>query len=949
MYHLVLLAKNDTGYKNLLKIVTDANENGFYRKPRTDDNFLESHAEGIVALSACMQGRIPQLILDDKYEEAKEQALKYNDFFDEFYLEVQPHSITGQQHLNQTLQRMSEETGIPLVATADAHYVKKEDAYNQEVLMAISMHNSMNDKDRFRLSEENFWIKSIEEFKEYDIPDEAIKNTKKIADQCNLELELEGNKYPEYPDINPGETEEDFLRRLVDQKFIEFVINDRIPDPEKYYKRLQYELDIITDKGYPGYFLIVRDFIIYGEEQGILMGPGRGSAAGSLVSYLIGITKIDPIKYGLIFERFLNPERESPPDIDQDVPDDHREELIDYIKQKYGHDRVAQIITFGYMLGKTAIKDVFRVFDMDFDDSNKITEVMGTGELLSDELDSDNEKLKEYYEEYEDLFDIATAIENVPRQTGVHAAGVIVAPDDITNYIPLKRNPNGEMMLTQFEYPVCEEMGLLKIDLLGLKTLSIINNTMQNIDDDFDPYNMPLDDPKVYDLFKNGETTGVFQFASSSAKQLLKSIRPNEFSELIDINAMNRPGPLNNGFDKTYKENRAIAQRPYEKIKYPHPDLEPIYKDTYGVMLYQEQILEIAQVIAGYTPGAADSLRKAVGKKKIDVMNKEKEKFVSGALENGYNKKFVEELWETIVEFASYGFNKSHSAAYTLLSYLTAYLKVYYPAEFMASLLSSYSGDPDKVVEYLGEAKRLGIDMLPPDINRSSPGFTVDDGKIRFGLVSVKQVGDSAIGAIMEARPFDDLADAYEKGDNRKLHKGVYDNMIKAGMFDSYKENRIEVLRDYYELRGDKMPEEHNVPWNKQTRLEFEKEYLGFYVTGHPLDGMPHVDWDELQEGQEVDIAGVINKVKTITTRRGNPMAFLTLETQTYTKDVVVFNSVWQKRKERCKKDNIVVVRGKKDTSRDRESFIANDILNYTKDIKPEKREEIENHRKALF
>lgn len=616
--------------------------------------------------------------------------------------------------------------------------------------------------------------------------------------------------------------------------------------------------------------------------------------------------------------------------------------MIKYLQDKYGENRVAQIITFGYILGKTAIKDVWRVFIRDFDKSNKITDCMDAGELLKDELE-EKEKLQKYYEQYrkeakrpdtiekKNLFEIALAVENVPRHTGVHAAGVIVVPDEITKFVPLKRNSKGDMMLTQFEYPLCEDMGLLKIDALGLKTLSVIANTLENIDDNIDPYNLPLDDKETFDLFHKGETTGVFQFSSNTARQLLKEIKPETFNEIVDINAMNRPGPLNNGFDKLYKENRSISKRDYEKIEYKHPDLEPILEKTYGVLLYQEQIMEIAQELAGYTLGEADKLRKGMGKKDEEVMNNEYDKFLQGGIANDYDREFLQGLWDEIVEFSSYGFNKSHSASYTLLSYVCAYLKAYYPAVFMASLMSSYSGDPDKVTEYMAEARKMGIDLLPPDINKSEAGFTVEDGKIRFGLVSVKHVGMKAIDEILQQRPFDSLADAYEKTNNRRLHKGVYDAMIQAGMFDWHNPNRKQVLSEYYRLRGESY--DKSMRWNKDIRLAMEKEYLGFYVSGHPLDELSHTPWDNLMPGEEVELGGIITKVKQITTKNGNPMAFLSLETQTTVKDVVVFPKLWAKRKDRCEKDNIVIIRGKKDDQKDETSLIADDILFYTKNI----------------
>jgi len=927
-HHLILLARNQTGYQNLLRIITDANEKGFFGKPRTDDTVLERYGEGIIALSACIQGEIPQHLLHDRYEDAKAKALYYASLFDGFYLEMQPHDVLGQLSVNAGLQRISEETGIPLVVTCDAHYITRDDAYAQEVLMAVSRKEPLVPGE-WKLGGDYFWIKSIPEIKEHAIPDEAILNTKRIADQCNVEIELGRNLYPAF-DVPSDKTEAEYFRELVEQRFLQFMLEDKIPDVQRYYERMQYEMDVIIQKGYAGYFLIVQDIVRWAESQGILVGPGRGSAAGSLISWLLGITKLDPIEHRLLFQRFLNPERNSPPDIDLDFMDERRDEVIQYIQHKYGADRVAQISTFGYIRGRTAIKDVARVMGIPFSVSNAISSCIEGGALLSEAL-AENEELQKYQAKYPELFSTALAIEDVPRQEGIHAAGIIVAPDEITKFVPLRCKAGNDMMLTQWEYPVCEDVGLLKIDALGLKNLSVIANTLKQIDEEIDIYNLPLDDPGVYKLFQEGKTTGVFQFSADTVRQLLKEIKPDNFNELVDINAMNRPGPLNSGFDKQYRTNRSIARSKYEKINYLHPDLEEILSSTYGVILYQEQVLEMVQKIAGYSLGESDLMRRAIGKKKVDEMNAQRDKFIQGGLKNGYDQATLQKLWDAIVEFAGYGFNRSHSAAYTLVSYATAWLKVHYPAEYMASLMSSYAGDSEKVLMYLQEAKQMGLAILPPDINNSEPHFTVEGRAIRFGLSSVKHLGEKAIAEILDKRPFTSLEDAYERCDRRQLHKGVYDAMIKLGMFDWYNNDRLAVLREYYKLRGESY--DGLLVWTPELGLAMEKELLGFYVSGHPLEGLPAVDWDALYPGDQVEIPGIIQKVKQIKTKRGDEMAFLTLETQVWTKDVVVFPDLWTKRQERCTDGNIVIVRGRKDDQRDGESFIADDILLYTKDM----------------
>lgn len=883
--HLVLLAKDNLGYKNLMKLVSIGFTEGFYYKPRIDFEVLEQYSQGLIALSACLSGDVPKALLKNDFELAKRVACKYNDIFGEgnFYLELQSNGIEEQKLVNSQLVKLSKETGIPLVATNDAHYLRKQDARAHEILLCIQTGKNINDEDRMRFSTEDFYVKSPEEMASVfaNFP-EAINNTVRIGEMCNVELEFGKLHLPAF-DIPGNKDAFEYLKELC-YASLKSLYKDDIEDKVE---RLEYELSVINQMGYVDYFLIVSDFIRYAKDNGIPVGPGRGSAAGSLVSYCLGITNIDPLKYSLLFERFLNPERVSMPDIDIDFCFERRQEVIDYVVRKYGEDRVAQIITFGTMAARAAIRDVGRALDIAYNEVDTVAKMipMQPGMNIGKALEMNPELRTKYEQEgiIKELIDTAQLLEGMPRHASTHAAGVVISKEPITNYVPLQKND--ESITTQFPMGQLEEMGLLKMDFLGLRTLTVIRDAVDlvyknyNIRVDID--RLEMNDPNVFKIIGEGKTAGVFQLESAGMTQFLKELHPSSFEDIIAGISLYRPGPMDQipRYLK-YKNNP-------ENVKYDHPLLESILNVTYGCMVYQEQVMQIVRDLGGYSMGRSDLVRRAMSKKKLSVMEQERKNFiygiddeegniiVRGCVRNGVDEKVANKIFDEMIDFASYAFNKSHAAAYAVVAYQTAWLKCYYPVEFMAALLNSFLGSSDKISQYVHECKTLGIEVLPPDINESQMKFTVVKGKIRFGLAAVKNVGEGAVRSIIEGRRADgnyrSFRDFCDRIDGKDVNKRCIESLIKSGAFDSMGIYRSKLIAVYEKmLDGIAQTKKRNMDgqmslfelamgggnnqsneetslyeaediypdineYPKKILLAMEKEMLGLYISGHPL------------------------------------------------------------------------------------------------------------------
>lgn len=932
-YHLVLLAETDEGYRNLIELVSRANTEGFYYKPRVDTELLRQYSKGLICLSACIAGEIPTWLLKGNMDRAEVLAKEYRAIFgeDNFFLEIQDHGIPEQKQANELLIAMSKKLGIGLVATNDLHYIYKKDAECHDVLLCIQMGKTVDDTNRMKFSTNEFYLKSYSEMESvFASYPEALTNTCRIAKRCNVTLDF-GNMYlPAFP-VPENLTTDSYLEKLCSEKMLERYTEIT----EEVKNRLAYELSVIYKMGYSGYFLIVWDFINHARTQDIPVGPGRGSAAGSIVAYLLGITNIDPIKYGLLFERFLNPERVSMPDIDIDFCYVQRGKIIEYVSQRYGADRVAQIITFGTMAAKGAIRDVGRALNMSYGEVDRIAKMIPTelGITLTRALKV-NSELKTAYEEEAmvgKLIDLAMAVEGLPRHASTHAAGLVISQEPLTHYVPLQNSAEG-FLTTQYDKDKVEEIGLLKMDLLGLRTLTVIGDAIKLIKKnrklDIDIDNIPLDDPKVSTMLTRGDTAGVFQLESSGITTLVKDLKPECFADLIPLVALYRPGPLGSGMVADFINGRHGKR----EVTYVHPLLEPILKETFGVILYQEQVMQIASTMAGFTLGQADMLRRAMGKKKHDVLNAQRENFMAGASARGIESKLAGDIFDLMAHFADYGFNKSHSAAYALVAYQTAYLKANFPQEFMAALLSSVMGTNEKVGYYIETCRQMGIDILPPDVNASYNSFGVDGSSIRFGLAAVKNVGENAIQNMVAAReqdgPFISLVDLCTRVDMRLVNKRVIESLIKCGAFDSLGAKRSQLLAvleravDMAAVRQrDKasgqialfceetlneaaevhLPDIAEIP--KDQLLVMEKEITGFYVTGHPLDAyrekMNHFTplgellSGEYEDGKNVKVAGLIITAKRITTKNGDMMCFMQLEDFTDQMEIVVFPRIF--------------------------------------------------------
>lgn len=962
-YHLLLLAEDQKGYKNLMKLVTSSFIDGYYYKPRVDKELLRELHEGIIALSACMKGEIPSLLLREDYEEAAKTTGEYASIFgeDRFYLELQDHDLPEQKKINPGIIQIAREMGIGLVATNDTHYVDKEDHLHHDVLLCIQTNSTLDQEDRLRFSSDQFYLKSFQEMREIfkGVP-EALSNTGDIAERCNVELELERYLLPRYQVQEKGYDLDRYLEKLAWEGLRERY--DQItPELEE---RLRYELSVIKEMDFSGYFLIVWDFIKYAKEKGIIVGPGRGSAAGSLVAYTLGITTVDPIKYGLLFERFLNPSRRTMPDIDIDFCYKRRPEVIEYVSRKYGDDRVAQIATFSTMAARAAIRDAGRVYSLEYGKVDRLAKMVP--DVLGITIDKALEmspELKEAYDGDETarrIIETARKLEGIIRQDSIHAAGVVIADDQLSNYTPLQRRGAEEEVVTQYDMDAIQSIGLLKMDFLGLRTLTVISDTLENIQRGrgikVDMDSVPLDDPETFELLQRGDTVGVFQLESTGMRSLLQELRPDCFEDLIAVLALYRPGPLRSGMVKDFV-NRRHNRMP---IKYLHPDLEPVLRQTRGIIVYQEQVMRIAVEMAGYSMAEADNLRKAIAKSKSEVVKEERHKFIGGAVKRGYEKRVAENVFELIENFGYYGFNKSHSTAYAVISYHTAYLKTHYPKEFMAALLTSVTGNKDKVPVFVNECRRMGIKILPPDINESLKEFTPVENGVRFGLSAVRNLGESAAERVIALRkeggPFVSLMDFCSRVGPGTINKRALESLIKSGAFDYLGYTRNHLLKVYdrvADLAAEKQrlleegqhslfedeeedplasgPIEEELPRDKL--LAYEKEMLGIYVTDHPLMQVKEAlnrqvdneisDLAGLADGSMVWIGGIITKKTQRLTRKGELMANLILEDLTGRVEVTVFPALYLQFKEILREDKVVCIKARVEAG-DREEEAAN-------------------------
>jgi DNA polymerase-3 subunit alpha len=945
-FHLILLCENLQGYRNLSRLVSAGFKEGFYYKPRIDKELLSKNCEGLIALSACLKGEVAYLCGRNRMEDAVAVARWYGETFPgSYYLELQENTLPEQDIANKRLLEVASELSLPLVATNDCHYLNRADARAHEVLLCIQTGRTMNDASRMRFSADEFYFKSPQEMAgAFHYAPEAIANTVRIAERCNLELDFKTYHFPEYE--KPAEkTLDEVLEEQACAGLKVRLEAIRAKNPafspaqeEAYFDRLRLELECIREMKFPGYFLIVADFINWAKNQGIPVGPGRGSAAGSLVAFSIRITDIDPIPYNLLFERFLNPERISMPDIDVDFCQDRREEVIQYVADKYGRDKVCQIITFGTMAARGVIRDVGRALDMTYGDVDRIAKLVP--EILGITLDKallQEAKLKEMAAadpKVQELLDIALRLEGLARHASTHAAGVVVAPRVMEDFCPVYKDQKSGSITTQYSMKYVEKIGLVKFDFLGLKNLTVIDNAVKlirgGLDPSFDITRLCDDDETTYQLLQSGNTTGVFQLESSGMQGLLIKLKPSCFEDIIAVVALYRPGPLGSGMVDDFIDRKHGRK----KVVYDLPQLEPILKDTYGVIVYQEQVMQIARTLAGYSLGGADLLRRAMGKKDLAAMAREKDKFLAGAKEQGVDRKKAEAIFDLMAKFAEYGFNKSHSAAYALVAYQTAFLKAHYPVEFMAALLTEDMGNTDKVIKNIADCRDMGIEVLPPDINASDLSFRVLGNSIRFGLGAVKNVGESAIEAILDARregAFKDIFDFCERVDLRRVNKRVVESLVKCGAFDSTRARRAALmagLEDATNL-GQRIQQEResaqvslfgsaeiakgngnggamlpDVPeWDEKLLLGFEKESLGFFITGHPLDR--HValmkrfvtadtaSLADLADKSEVRICGIVSSLKEILTKKGERMGFILLEDLTGSVEVVVLPDIY--------------------------------------------------------
>jgi len=999
-HHLILLAKNEEGYSNLRYLASTGYLDGFYYHPRIDKQVLKDHAKGLIGLTACLGGEVTSACFRGDMDHARRAALEFKQIFepDHFFLEIQSNGLPEQERANTNLKQLAKDCEIPLVATADAHYIKREDAKAHELLMCIASGKTLADSKRMRHSTDRLYVTSPEEMLEYfkDVP-EAVYNTQRIAEMVTLELSLGKPMLPSFKvpdDHTPDSYMAQLARSGLERRFQEF---PQPVDRDAYDRRLQLELSVISAMGFSGYFLIVQDFINWAKRQGIPVGPGRGSGAGSLVAYALRITDLDPIPYNLLFERFLNPERVSMPDFDIDFCQSRRDEVIKYVSQKYGENNVGQIITFGSLKAKSVLRDVCRVFGLPYSEGDRIAKLVP--EVLNISLKDAIEmepRLKEMMSKptllgsveggrevtSKDVLEIGLALEGLHRQAGMHAAGVVIADKPLWEYVPLYQPPGEKVLITQFAKDEVEAAGLVKFDFLGLKTLTVIQHALDLINRDRPPdqklqsHQISVDDRATYELISSGNTAGIFQMESSGFTEMVTKLRPSRFEDIIAAGALYRPGPLDAGMVDVFINRRHGR----EKVTYPDPALEPILKDTYGVIVYQEQVMQISQVLGGYSLGRADLLRRAMGKKKAEVMQKERAGFLEGCSKNGVEARTAGEIFDLMEKFAEYGFNKSHSAAYGLITVQTAWLKAHHPVEFMAALLTSEKDDTDKVVAHIAEARANGHQVLPPDVNLSDLEFSVSEGRIRFGLGAIKGVGESAIEAIAESRgrvPFRNLFDFCERVDLRRVNRKVIEALVKAGAFDFEKRPRRQLFEtiDQALERGSTAQRDRAVgqkslfgddpaapgaqlsaamrneyvpceEWSEKERLSYEKEAIGFYVSGHPLHqyekelrryARPAASVQRARREERATVAGIVAALRERPTKTGKRMAWITLEDLSGSVDVVCFpgrngKAGYEGWEPLLKSDEPILIRGTVQmTTRDEEQptaeIIAEEVL----------------------
>lgn len=966
-YHLILLVKNEEGYKNLVKLVTEAHLKGFYYKPRIDDDLLSEHSQGLIALSACLQGKIPQLILGKKIKEAEKTARKYQEIFgkDNFYLELQHHpGIPEQEKVNKVLISFSKKLNIPLVATNDCHYLRKDDAEVQDILMLINTGSDPNDPERLTMKTDDFSVREpqemIKDFK--DVP-EVIYNTQKIAKRCNFEFKLGEIKLPYYP-LPEEEEPNQYLKKLCYQG----IEKRELKKDKEIIDRLEDELSVIKKTGFAPYFLIVQDFVNWAKENRIVVGPGRGSAGGSLVAYLLNITNINPLKYNLLFERFLNPGRtKTLPDIDLDFTDRRRDEVINYVAQKYGRDKVAQIITFGTMASRAVVRDVGRALNYNYSFCDKIAKLIPFGYSLDETL----AKIREFRELYqsdpkiEKLVNFAKKLEGCARHASTHACGVVISKEPLDEIVPLQfPTQNDQNIVTQYEMHAIEDLGLLKMDFLGLKNLTIIEDTLNKIyairHEKVDIENIPLDDKQAYKLLQKGDCIGVFQLESEGMRRYLKQLKPTEFEDIIAMVALYRPGPM------ALIPDYIAGKYKKKKVEYLHPKLKSILESTFGIPVYQEQVMKIAQGLAGFTLTEADVLRKAMGKKIKSLLLAQKKKFIEGCKKNEIPESISQKIWRWFEPFAHYSFNRSHAAAYATIAYQTAYLKVHYTLEFMASLLTSEKANIERIGFLMEECKRMGIEVLPPNLNESFRYFSVipKENKIRFGLAAIKNVGENVVEEIVKERKekghFQSIEDFVSRVPIKVLNKKSLESLIKTGTFDKFGErkkllNNLELLLEYSrESKKNKFNGQkglfdglnkncHKTAFKLMNsekasqieKLRWEKELLGIYVSGHPLDNFKKNFWQMALPinqithklvGKTVKVCGVISGIKKIITKTGKPMLFFNLEDKFSKIEVVNFPSVIERNPEAFQENKIVLVSGRIDNKDDTPKLICETI-----------------------
>ena len=987
-YHLVLLAENNHGYENLMKIVSKAFVDGFYYKPRVDMDLLQEYHEGIIALSACLAGEVAKNITRGMYEEAKSAALRYEKIFGKgnFFLELQDHGIPQQQRVNQQLLRMSQETGIALVATNDVHYTYDTDAEAHDILLCVQTRKLLSDENRMRYEGGQYYVKSPEEMAElFPYIPEALENTQKIADRCEVEIEFGVTKLPKF-DVPAPYTSWEYLNKLCYDGLKERYSGD-LTELEK---RLEYELGVIKTMGYVDYFLIVWDFIRFARDHDIMVGPGRGSAAGSLVSYTLGITKLDPIKYNLLFERFLNPERVSMPDIDVDFCFERRQEVIDYVVEKYGKDRVVQIVTFGTMAARGVIRDVGRVMDLPYAQCDAIAKMIPEElNITIDKALKMNPELKNLYttdEMVKKLIDMSRRLEGLPRHTSMHAAGVVISQKSVDEYVPLARASDGSIV-TQFTMTTLEELGLLKMDFLGLRTLTVIQKAVKLIEKNkgisLDMDHVDYNDKAVYDMLGAGKTEGVFQLESAGMTSFMKELKPESLEDVIAGISLYRPGPMD--FIPQYIEGKNNP----DSIHFLCPQLEPILSATYGCIVYQEQVMQIVRSLGGYTLGRSDLVRRAMSKKKAAVMEKERQNFVygneeegvPGCVNRGISEEIANKIYEQMMDFAKYAFNKSHAAAYAVVAYQTAYLKCHFPVEFMAALMTSVIDNPPMVADYILSCRRMGIAILPPDINKGDSTFSVDGGGIRYGLSAIKSIGKPVIESIVAERyqrgDFTSLRDFIERMTGKDVNKKAIENFIKAGAFDELSGNRRQKMMVYAQILDAIVQEKKNMmagqmslfdfvseeektayeihmpdveEYPKEAKLAFEKEVLGIYISGHPLeeyetcwrknisavttDFMPDEESGQpkVRDGQQVIVGGMITEKTIKYTKTNKVMAFLTLEDLLGTVEIVVFPRDYEKNVRLMEIDEKVFIKGRVSVEEERASKVICESMYSFKD-----------------